>query len=93
MRRQQYRVTPKLSKTFLGSSPLFTLLANSSHLSPISLPQEKQRTGMIILLNPPLSIRKCQKLISCLKMHFPLKNTFGDEMMTFFHPICSFSDP
>jgi len=48
MRRQQYRFTPKLSKTLPESSPCFTLLAKSSHLSPIKLPQVKQRTGMMI---------------------------------------------
>lgn len=50
IRRQQYRVTPRPSRTFPASSPAFTLVAKSSHLSPINLPQVKQRTGMMILV-------------------------------------------
>lgn len=55
MRRQQYRVTPRLSRTFFASSPAFTLLVKSSHLSPINLPHVKQRTGIIILIQPPFN--------------------------------------
>ena len=76
MRRQQYRVTPKLSKTLPASSPASTLPANSSHLSPTSLPHVKQRTGMIIvkrlLLNSPLDLSAFHKgekgIISMLRL-------------------------
>src|SRR5512136_2631049 len=49
MRLQQYRFTPKLSKTSLAFSPVRMRRANSSHLSPTSLPQVKHLTGIIML--------------------------------------------
>jgi len=46
-------LTPKVSNTLPESSPSLTRLAKSSHLSPIRLPQLKQRTGMMMTDSPP----------------------------------------
>jgi hypothetical protein len=51
IRLQQYRLMPKLSNTSLAFSPVRILRANSSHRSPISLPQVKHLTGIIILFS------------------------------------------
>ena len=48
IRLQQYLLIPRLSKTSLAFSPVLILRANSSHRSPISLPQVKHLTGIII---------------------------------------------
>jgi hypothetical protein len=53
IRRQQYLDTPKLSRTFFGSSPEFTRVVKSSHLSLTTLPHVKQRTGIINSIRPP----------------------------------------
>src|SRR6266487_2818863 len=50
--RQQYRLIPSSSSTLMGLSPALTLRLNVSHLSAISLPQVKHRTGMIISFLP-----------------------------------------
>ena len=48
MRLQQYRFNPKESSTFAGSSPALTLDWKALNLSPINVPQVKQRMGIII---------------------------------------------
>jgi hypothetical protein len=53
IRLQQYLLMPKLSNTSLAFSPVRILRANSSHLSPISLPQVKHLTGIIIFVCSP----------------------------------------
>ena len=53
IRLQQYLLMPKLSNTSLAFSPVRILRANSSHLSPTSLPQVKHLTGIIIFVCSP----------------------------------------
>src|SRR5947209_14383655 len=48
MRRQQYRLRPSSSSTFRGSSPPRVRSMNAGNELPTTLPQVKQRTGMII---------------------------------------------
>jgi hypothetical protein len=52
MRRQQYRLKPSWSIASELSQPVEAIvLMNVSYLLPITLPQVKQRTGMIIVTN------------------------------------------
>src|SRR3990172_1478240 len=48
MRRQQYRTSPRSSRTFAGSSPAPVRLTNGSHADATTVPHVKHRTGMII---------------------------------------------
>src|SRR5690242_18483045 len=45
IRLQQYRLIWRSSRTFPGSSPALMRVSNSENLSPMSLPQVKQRIG------------------------------------------------
>jgi hypothetical protein len=69
---QQGLFNPKDVKTVLGSSPEETRLLYSSHLSPIRVPQLKQRTGMIIPIHPPLPVAPIS-----LKRAISLPNRFS----------------
>src|ERR1700704_6129942 len=48
MRRQQYRFSPRASRTARGSSPWRVRSRNAGNALPTTLPQVKHRTGMIM---------------------------------------------